>query len=203
MIDEIETILDVDLSLAEDCTVGGPTPDCQRREVMKLIKAARGIRSSLPDDLEARREAAVKHLRHRHMEISHSSVPPFERFVELHCRSLFDKPEDICAWKRCLGIHTGDFSAESEYYPPEPAYPEQWLEHMSEESAEWLVGALEIGSATWFKSGGPENAPDELLSRNKGLVSYTKGACPGLRIAKWPFVTGGLELPDFIDEEEL
>jgi len=214
MIDEIEAILDsADVELINQIPgfseyKFGYT-DIQVKngsDTDKLLDAIRSLQQSLPDDLEERREAAANQLGYS-SDISPESV--LDDLINGTGSPVSSEP-DMCAWKRLLGIHTGDFSAESEYYPPEPDYPEQWLDHMSEESARWLFAHLRAYGFHYVDRGnGKDGAPRELVEN--GFVATNivdKSDDPGdFKVQDCPlkaaFLPGGLELPEFIDEEEL
>ena len=81
-----------------------------------------------------------------------------------------------------------------------PYYPDQWLEYMSEESANWLYEFMKNNGFDLVEKYGPFKIPKEL--QNKGfLENYFSWDEVG--VSKASFLTGGLELPDCVDEEVL
>jgi len=183
---------------------GDPVRASDGSGVIGLLNSVQGLQSSLPDDLQARREAAAEFLADRRRiekdTALHSDTD--YRLCNLWAGIDAGSEAEMCAAKRLSHIHTGDFSAESEYYPPEPDYPEQWLEYMSEESAEWLAGWLKEHAFGTVKNPQFESPPKEL--KRKDLVVWCRSH-PEIEAyaTRGVFLTGGLELPDFIDEEEL
>lgn len=81
-----------------------------------------------------------------------------------------------------------------------PDYPKQWLEHLSEEAAEWLYTTLKEYrfQATKYQA---KDIPSALLIN--GFVDKEPGTLGVYSVSKAPFLTGGLELPDCIDESDL
>jgi len=211
MMDEIKKLLEV-----ETARLGGAG-----EHFHKARDAIQSLQRSLPDDLKERREAAAEFLNRFAYDIDFKKGTPKEDLLKeflIHCyddngcekegacaviHTCADSNDPKwCAWKRLLGIHTGDFSAESEYYDPSPDYPEQWLDHMSEESAEWLIEWLEEHQFDMVEH--PQKSrPPTFLLRYHYFVWCSEGHETIAHVCKAPFLTGGLELPRFIDEEEL
>lgn len=225
MRDEIETILDVNLDAATTYAINKSTlrdSDQCKREHEKLIEACQSLQQSLPDDIGERREAAAEFIANEQTDKNPAS--PFTKesllkaeepgilelyYTQLNQPMLELNPVIFDAWVRLAG-YTGKLDNESEYYPPEPDYPSQWLEHMSDESAEWLFAHLRAYGFHYVDRGnGKDGAPRELVEN--GFVATNivdKSDDPGdFKVQDCPlkaaFLTGGLELPKFINEEAL
>jgi len=185
---------------------GKDMPEDVRKDLEELFKVVESLQKLLPDDLEARREAAFGYIGY-----ANDYKDPQSALIQLFARLLHsNRPgkdrkalESAIAAVFCRWDLVED-SVESEYYSPEPEYPEQWLEYMSEEAASVLYDLCMLhptrhnvdktDAVREVINGGFAVVYENLGGRRIGDVS--------LKLSE-AFLTGGLELPDFIDEEGL
>jgi hypothetical protein len=217
MKNEIETILDVDLELAKNCTVSRPTTDKEKKEGLRLVRAAKSLQNRVPEDLRKRREAAAEFLaeklEHTPEKLLNNPTLALSSFIQVTQQAriqvkyngkVADTPEWTAIRRIVFFENDSDFSGESAYYDEEPDYPKQWLDHMSEESAKYLYNHIESCGFGWthnnflIKHG---TAPSEL----EGDFMKVDHSAMGneYKPREIFFKTGALELPNFIDESDL
>jgi hypothetical protein len=214
---EIDTILDVEVQRHKSGWLIGSTylNSAEGTPDDRIMGSILELQQQLPDDRDQRRAAAIDFIgwAKDSNDIQAALIQLFARLLRKN-RPHKDKRALETALSAAFNRwDLVDESAESEYYDPSPDYPEQWLEHMSEESAEWMIGFFEFfkkSPFSWCRWPEPrfEPPPTEICQNNGGLGVIVKrhdtkvGDVKSVRAMPIAF-RGALELPEFIDEEEL
>lgn len=199
MRDEIETILNVDADAVNRVIAAPVEPDKVCEQARRLVDAADALQQSVPNDLEERREAAAEFLRCRPAD--EQSPDKILRHIAEYHHGLRDTT--LCAYKRILGIHGGNFQSESEYYDDSPEYPEQWLDAgLDESDAEFLLCVLQHGDEPFDDPVICTGAPENLVSDGFVRQDFEREDRYSVYVNSAPFKSG-LDLPDFIDEGDL